>query len=47
MWTYLQSQTDSDPTGELCGTDPRNGVSFDQEDGSAVGGWTGDDVIGA
>jgi hypothetical protein len=29
------------------GTDHRNGVSFDQQDGSALGGWTGHDAIGA
>jgi hypothetical protein len=29
------------------GTDQRLGVSFDQQDGSAVGGWTEYDVIGA
>ena len=29
------------------GTDHRNGVSFDQQDGSAIGGCTGYDVIGA
>jgi hypothetical protein len=27
--------------------EPRLGVSFDQQDGSAVGGWTEDGVIGA
>ena len=31
--------------GEL-GTDQRLGVSFDQQDGSALGGWTGYGVIG-
>jgi hypothetical protein len=29
------------------GTDQRNGVRFDPQDGSAVGGWTGCDEIGA
>ena len=29
------------------GTDHRNGVTFDQHDGSAVGGCTGRDMIGA
>src|SRR5277367_564999 len=29
------------------GTDQRLGVSFDQQDGSAVGGWTKYGVIGA
>ena len=29
------------------GTDQRLGVSFDQQDGSALGGWTGYGVIGA
>jgi len=29
------------------GTDQRNGVSFDQEDGSAVVWWTGYDQVGA
>ena len=31
----------------LHGTDHRNGVSFDHQDGSALGGWAGYDVIGA
>ena len=31
----------------VSGTDHRNGVSFDQQDGSAVGGCTRYDVIGA
>src|SRR4051812_34035421 len=29
------------------GTDQRLGVSFDQQDGSALGGWTGYGVTGA
>ena len=36
-----------DRTFLLDGTDQRNGVSFDQKDGSALGGWTGHDAIGA
>ncbi len=31
----------------LIGTDRRNGVSFDHEDGSALGGWAGYDVLDA
>jgi hypothetical protein len=31
----------------ILGTDQRLGVSFDQQDGSALGGWTGYGVIGA
>ena len=31
----------------IVGTDQRLGVSFDQQDGSALGGWTGYGVIGA
>jgi hypothetical protein len=32
---------------EPCGTDHQNGVRFDHQDGSAVGGCTGYDVVGA
>src|SRR3954454_14386827 len=35
------------PESRETGTDHRNGVSFDQQDGSALGGWTGHDAIGA
>jgi hypothetical protein len=34
-------------TKSLLGTDLRNGVSIDQQNGSAPGGWTGHDAIGA
>ena len=32
---------------DIRGTDHRNGVSFDHQDGSELGDWTGYDVIGA
>ena len=36
-----------DVISDIIGTDHRNGVSFDHQDGSALGVWTGYNMIGA
>jgi hypothetical protein len=45
--SLAKGKTSLDPDLLVAGTDPRNGVNFDQEDGNALGGWTGCDEFGA